>query len=153
MKKMMIALIVTCLLFSAALADDFQSMTGMDLVQKKLDTGITLEKVYFTNGYGFSTSEFSTEDPEEIQMLWDTLNQIRVVGKVDESITDWYPYIVFYLSDGTEAGVGFEAAWLCLGSQNYEITNAEEFWMLTAALVEKYSMPEEGAVLREGCAI
>lgn len=145
MKKIIVLLTAACLLFSAALAEDFQSMTGMDEVQKKLDAGITIEKVYYTDGYGFSTSEFTTEDPDEIALLWAALNKITVAGRVDESITDWYPQIVFYLSDGTYGGVRFEANWLCIGGmENYEIGNAEEFWMLTAALVQKYA--EEGAV-------
>lgn len=140
MKKMIILLIMAILLFSVALAEDFQTMTGMDGLQRKLDTGITIGKVYYTDGYGFSTSEFSTDDPEEIAALWAALNKITVVGKVNESITDWYPQIVFYLSDGTNAGVRFEASWLCInGMENYEIANAEEFWNLTASLVQKHS--------------
>ena len=144
MKKLIAVLMMIMLLTGAAMAEDFQSMTGMDEVQVKLDAGVTIDKVYFTNGYGFSTSEFTTDDPEEISLLWTALNKITVKGRVDESITDWYPMIVFYLSDGTQAIVSFEAEWLSMGaSGNYEIENAEEFWTLTASLVQKQTEKEQ----------
>ena len=144
MKKLFAMILSVMFLMSAALAEDFQSMTGLDALQAKLDAGITIEKVYYTDGYGFSTSEFTTEDPEEISLLWNALNQITVKGRVDESITDWYPMIVFYLSDGTQAIVSFEAKWLSIGAAgNYEIENAEEFWALTASLVQKQAEIEK----------
>ena len=147
MKKLIAVLLAVLLLCSAAPAEDFnfKSMTEMDQLQEKLDAGITIEKVYYTDGYGFSTSEFSTDDPEEIQQLWTALNKITVVERVDESITDWYPLIVFYPSDGTRAGVRFEAHWLSIGNENYELANDDEFWALTAALVQKHEEMERDA--------
>ena len=149
MKKLITVLLAVLLLCSVALAEDFdfQSMTEMDKLQEKLDAGVTIEKVYYTDGYGFSTSEFTTDDPEEIQWLWITLNKITVVSHVNQSITDWYPQIVFYLSDGTRAGVRFEAHWLCInGRENYELADADKFWLLTASLVQKHEEMERGAV-------
>ena len=151
MMKRIIALLMGMLLMvSAAVAEEkpvtIQSLTELADIQKKLDQGITIEKVYYTDGYGFSTSEFTTGDPDEIDQLWNALNAITVGEKVDESITDWYPQIVFCLSDGTTGGVCFEANWLCLGIDNYEISNAEEFWNLTAMLVEKHEEMERNAV-------
>lgn len=150
MMKRIIALLMGMLLMvSAAAAEEkpvaIQSLTELADIQKKLDQGITIGKVYYTDGYGFSTSEFTTDDPDEIDQLWKTLNAITVGDRVDESITDWYPQIVFYLSDGTSGGVSFEAYWLNLGGmENYEISNAEEFWNLTAMLVEKHTEMEQG---------
>ena len=149
MKKLIAVLLGILMLTSVALAEEFnfQSMTGLDEVQKKLDAGITIGKARYTDGYGFSTSEFSTDDPEEIQQLWTALNKITVVGRVNESITDWYPQIFFDLSDGTHVNVCFEAHWLSIGGmKNYEVENAEEFWSLTASLVEKHAEMEQGAV-------
>lgn len=144
MKKLFAMILFVMILVSAALAEDFQSMTGLDALQAKLNAGITIEKVYYTDGYGFSTSEFTTEDPEEISRLWNALNQITVKGRVDESITDWYPMIMLYLSDGTQTIVSFEAKWLSTGATgNYEIENAEEFWALTASLVQKQAEIEK----------
>ena len=149
-KKAIILLMGILLIVSVAFADEpqatIQSMTELGEIQKKLDQGITIEKVYYTDGYGFSTSEFSTDDPEEIAQLWRTVNAITVGKRVDESITDWYPQIVFYLSDGTRGGVRFEAQWLCIGGmENYEISNADEFWELTSVLVQKHAAMEEGS--------
>ena len=147
--KKIIALLITGILLAAcaAAAQDepktIQSMTGLGDILEKLDQGIQIEKVYYTDGYGFSTSEFTTHDPEEIEQLWNAVNEITVGSKVDESITDWYPQIVFYLTDGSYGGVSFEAHWLSIGMYNYEISNAESFWSLTAALVEKYAETEE----------
>ncbi len=152
MKKIIALLMIGILLAASAAAaqDDpvtIQSVTGLGSVREKLDQGIQIEKVYYTDGYGFSASEFSTDDPDEIEQLWKTVNAITVGEKVDESITDWYPQIVFYLADGTHGSVCFEAKWLSVrGMENYEISNAEGFWSLTSALVEKYAETEEEAV-------
>lgn len=144
MKKLIAVLMTIMLLTGAALAEDFQSMTGLDAVQAKMDTGVTIDKVYYTDGYGFSISEFTTDDPETISRLWTALNKMTVKGKTNESITDWYPTIVLYLSDGTQAIVSFEANWLSLGAKgNYEIENGEEFWALTAYLVQQQAEKEK----------
>jgi|GEM_PF-6709640 len=150
-KKAVVLLMGVLMLASLAFADavqkTIQSMTELGELQNKLDQGITVGKVFYTNGYGFSTSEFTTDDPDEIAQLWDAVNAIRVGEKVNESITDWYPQIVFYLTDGSCGGVRFEANRLCInGMENYEISNAEGFWNLTASLIEKYEEMEEGAV-------
>ena len=150
-KKAMVLLMGIMLMVSIAAADEtsrtIQSMTDLGEIQSKLDQGITLGKVYYTNGYGFSTSEFTTDDPDEIAQLWKAINSIQVGEKVNESITDWYPQIVFYLTDGTHGGVRFEANWLCIGGmENYEISNADNFWNLTACLIEKHEAMEEDAV-------
>ena len=152
MKKMIALLVIGILLTaSAAMAQNepatIQSMTELGDIQKKIDQGIEIGKAYYTDGYGFSTSEFTTDDPEEIEQLWKAVNAIVVGEKVNESITDWYPQIVFYLTDGTHGGVRFEAHWLCIGGmENYEISNAETFWNLTSALVEKHAEMEAGTV-------
>ncbi len=146
MKKCFALLMMGILLMaSAALAEDepmtIQSMTGLGDIRNKLDQGLAIEKADYTAGYGFSTSEFTTDDPDEIEQLWKAVNAITVGDKVDEFITDWYPQIVFYLSDGTNGSVCFDAEWLCInGIGNYEISNADGFWNLTATLVEKYAV-------------
>lgn len=150
MKKAMI-LLTGILLIAAAFADEtptaIQAVTELGEIQRKLDQGVTIGKVFYTDGYGFSASEFSTDDTEEIEQLWKAVNAITVGERVDESITDWYPQIVFCLSDGTRGGVRFEARWLCIGGkENYEISNAEGFWSLTASLMEKHEETEKEAV-------
>ena len=151
LKKAIYLLMGILLMVSVSFAEEtpatIQSMTELGEIQKKLDQGITIGKVYYTDGYGFSTSEFTTDDPDEIAQLWNAVNAIQVGEKVNESITDWYPQIVFCLTDGTRGGVRFEAKWLCIGGmENYEISNAEGFWSLTASLVEKHEAMAEGAV-------
>ena len=152
MKKIIALLIMGILLtVSAATAQNepvtIQSVTGLGDVQEKLDQGIQIEKVYYTDGYGFSTSEFTTDDPEEIRQLWEAVNAITVGEKVNESITDWYPQIIFYLTDGTYGSVLFAANWLSVGGmENHELFNAEGFWNLTSSLVEKHAKMEIGAV-------
>ena len=148
--KTIIAIIMTwiLLLTSVAMAENqpltIQRMTELGDIQKKLDQGITITKAYYTDGYGFSTSEFTTDDPKEIDHLWKTVNAITVGSRVNESVTDWYPQIVFTLSDGTSGGVRFEGEWLSVGGRdNYEIGNAEKFRSLTADLVLRHA--EAGA--------
>jgi hypothetical protein len=138
LKRIWAILLALLTLCGAAAAGDFRTVTGLDETAKKLEEGVTIDEVYYTDGYGFSTSEFTTADPEEIEALWTALNRITIGEKSDMSITDWYPQIVFRLSDGTYAHVSFEAHWLSLGMENYEVENAEPFWNLTAALVQKY---------------
>ena len=151
--KRIIALLITGILLTASAAAapaepvPIQAMTGLGDIQKKLDQGIGIVKAYYTDGYGFSDSGFATDDPAEIELLWKAVNAITVGEKVNESITDWYPQIVFYLTDGTHGGVCFEANWLCVGGmENHEISNAEGFWDLTAALAEKHAAMGKGAV-------
>ena len=146
MKKLFAVLMLVTLLAGTAAAEDFRTMTKLDELQAKLDTGVTIEKVFYTDGYGFSISEFSTDNRQEIDLLWTALNKITVKERVDMSITDWYPYIEFYLSDGTRAGISFESHWLSIGMDNYELENAEEFWYLTAALVKLHTEMEYGPI-------
>ena len=121
---------------------DFRSLAGLDEIEQKLNAGITIDSLYYTDGYGFSTSEFRTGDPDEIQKIWQALNQITVKGRTNEGITDWCPQVVFYFSDGTTDNVTFEAHWLSLPTPwpqaNYELENDDAFWNLTAALKNKY---------------
>lgn len=152
--KRIIILIMSLMLCSGAAAEntvdipDFRTLTGLDELSRKLESGVTINRVYYTDGYGFSTSEFTTTDEAEILSLWTALNQITVKGRVDESVTDWYPQIVFSLSDETTASVSFESHWLSLPvprpQANYELENDGDFWSLTAALTDKYAnLPEE----------
>ncbi len=119
---------------------EFASLTGIDVLREKLYGGVTIDRVCYTDGYGFSTSEFTTVDSWEIEVLWEALNAIEIVGRVDEDITDWYPQIVFYLSDGASFGVRFDAHWLEIGGmEHYALANDEDFWNVTSHLVEQYA--------------
>ena len=82
---------------------------------------------------------------EEIDAPCAALNRIRVKERVDEYITDWYPQIIFYLSDGSTVGAGFESRWLSMDGKNYALENDEEFWDLAASLMETHD-PAETAV-------
>ena len=128
---------------------EFMLVTGLNEMAKALDNGATIESVYYTDGYGFSTSEFTTTDPEEIAALWNAITRIRLVGPTNMSITDWYPLIAFTLSDGSRYGARFEGTWLTLLRDNYEIANDEEFWSLTKALVQKHSQEAESNYLSD----
>ena len=146
MKKLFAVLMLVTLLAGTAAAEDFRTMTKLDELQAKLDTGVTIEKVFYTDCYGFSISEFTTDNREEIDLLWTALNKITVKERVEMSITDWYPEIVFSLSDGTCARITFESHWLHTGMDNYELENADEFWLLTAALVKLHTEMEYGPI-------
>lgn len=118
----------------------FDALTGFDAFQERLQAGTSIVSVYYTDGFGFSTSEFTTTDAAEIDALLDALGKIEVVGKSDTFITDWYPQIVFKLDDDSYYNISFNKHWLSVGGMdNYVVTNDEPFWTLTAELVEKYS--------------
>lgn len=146
MKKFLLILtVLTMLVSAAAMAEEttFASLTKLDALQKRLDSGVKIEKVYYTDGFGFSTSEFTTTNALEISRLWTALNAIELGEKTNEAITDWYPQIVFYLSDGSRFNVCFDKHWLEIGGRdNYTIHNDEAFWSLTSQLVSKYSVEE-----------
>jgi len=116
----------------------FMEVTGLNEMEKALNNGATVKSVYYTDGYGFSVSEFTTTVPEEMAALWKAVTKIRLGNPSGMGITDWYPLIVFELDDGTRYGARFEGHWLTVRTVNYEIENAEEFWSLTAALVQKH---------------
>ena len=146
MKRIIALTLAALLLFMVSFAaaedpeepQDFRTLAGLDEIERKLDAGATIDWVYYSDGYGFSTSEFRTSDPEEIRELWQALNRITVQGRTEESVTDWYPQIVFYFSDGTADHVSFEAHWLSLSTENYKLGDDDAFWSLTAAMVKRY---------------
>lgn len=144
MKKLICALLVILLLIPAAsVAEeaplDFARLTGLDKAQELLDSGETIDKIYYTDGYGFSTSEFVTTDGVEIAQLWKAVNAITIVGETPEDITDWYPQIVFFFSDESRLNICFDAHWLEIGMDHYLVANDEAFWSLTAALTAAYA--------------
>ena len=151
LKKMTAVLLAILLLAGAAAAAEevptLESLTDLDETQAKLDRGVMITSVYYTEGYGFGTAEFTTQKPDEIARLWETVNAIKVVGKTEESITDWYPMIIFTLSDGSTCMVSFDGPWLEAGPHNYVISGDEAFRTLTAELIGKYSydLPGEKA--------
>ena len=118
---------------------DFREITGLDGVQRLLDGGAGIDRVFYTDGFGFSTSEFTTTDGNEIAALWRALNAIEIAGTSDQSVTDWYPQIVFSLSNGETHRVNFDAHWLEIGMQNFTLSNDGDFWALTAELVAKHA--------------
>ena len=148
MKRLTCALLAIFLLIPAAsLAEetplDFARLTGLDKAQELLQSGETIEKIYYTDGFGFSTSEFLTTDGEEIAQLWKAVNAITVVGKTQEDITDWYPQIVFFFSDESRLNICFDAHWLEIGMDHYTVDNDEAFWSLTAAMTAAYAARSE----------
>ena len=118
---------------------EFMLVTGLSEMRKALNDGTAIESVYYTDGYGFSVSEFTTSDPEEMTALWNALTRIQLGATTNMSITDWYPLIVFNLDDGTRYGARFEGHCLTIRRDNYELENADEFWAMTETLVQKYT--------------
>lgn len=144
MKKFLCALIAVLLLIPCAvLGEDalpeFTWLTGLDKAQELLDSGAFIDRVYYTDGYGFSTSEFETRDGAEIAQLWKAVNAITITGKSNEDITDWYPQIVFFFSDESQLNICFDAHWLEVGMNRYTLGNDEAFWRLTAAMTAAYA--------------
>ena len=124
---------------SVLVDSDFMLVTGLSEMRKALNDGATVESVYYTDGYGFSVSEFTTTDPDEMKALWDVLTKIRLGAPTNMSITDWYPLIVFNLDDGMRYGARFEGRCLTIRRDKYELENADEFWAMTGTLVQKYT--------------
>ena len=151
MKKLICVLLAILLLSCAAIGEeappDFTLLTGLDKAQELLDSGAAIERIYYTDGYGFSISEFETTDETEIAALWKAVNEIVITGKSDEDITDWYPQIIFFFSDGSHLNICFDAHWLEVGMEHYTVGNDEAFWSLTAALVAFYAGEDGGEIL------
>ena len=144
MKKLLCFLLAVLLLIPAfALAEealpDFSWITGLNKAQELLDSGETIDRIYYTDGYGFSISEFETTDGEEIDALWNAVNAIKITGKSNEDITDWYPQIVFFFSDESQLNICFDAHWLEIGMEHYTLENDGPFWNLTAAMTAAYA--------------
>lgn len=148
--KKLIALIVAVSILLASLAfaeqpETFGSLTGLSEAARKLKDGITIDKIYYTEGNGFSVAEFSTTDPTEIRSLWNSLafGEISLGAEIDEWVTDWYPQIVFFLSDGTELCVSFNGRNLEANGKLYELEGTDAFWFITASLIERlqYKVP------------
>ncbi len=54
---------------------EFMLVTGLSEMRKALNNGAAIESVYYTDGYGFSVSEFTTTDPDEMKALWIVLRR------------------------------------------------------------------------------
>ena len=149
MKKLLCTLLAILFLipafaFGEQELPDFVRLTGLDRAQELLDSGASIDRVYYTDGYGFSISEFETTDGERISQLWKAVNAITITGKCGEDITDWYPQIVFFFSDESQLNICFDAHWLEIGMDHYTLGNDEAFWSLTAAMTAAYTA-EDGA--------
>jgi len=118
---------------------DFMLVTGLSEMRNALNNGAAIYSVYYTDGYGFSASEFTTTDPDEMKALWNALTRIQLGPPTNVSITDWYPLIVFNLDDGMRYGARFEGRCLTIRRDKYELENADEFWAMTGTLVQKYT--------------
>lgn len=140
MKKMLLALLVLAALFTPSLAENekdgraaFLALTGLDEMLRLLETGVSVQRVYYTDGFGFSVSEFTTEDPEEISALLAALTGIFLGEPTAEAVTDWYPQIVFFLSDESRYNVCFNVRSLEIGGMaHFSLHGDEAFWALTA---------------------
>ena len=89
---------------SVLVDSEFMLVTGLSGMREALNNGAAIYSVYYTDGYGFSVSEFTTTDPEEMKALWKAVSRIQLGAPTSMSITDWYPLIVFNLDDGTRYG-------------------------------------------------
>ena len=116
----------------------FMVLTGLSRMAGALKEGHDIEKVYYTDGFGFSDSAFTTTEQEEVYALWTAVQSIQLGEASPMSVTDWYPQITFYLDNGRQFSVRFEGRWLDAG-KNYELVQAEAFWRLTEDLVTVYS--------------
>jgi len=145
MKRLLILLVLLLCCLGAARAEEaprFGALTGVDALREALENGARVETAHYTDGYGFSTSEFKTGDPRVIAALIEALGQIEIVEQVNEDVTDWYPQIVFTLSDGSRPGARFDAHWLEVdGRTHYLLSGDEAFWTLTARLTAAAQNP------------
>ena len=147
MKRFLALILVSVLTVFVCHAEEvpaFDALTGYDTF---VECGKPIISAYYTDGFGFSTSEFTTTDQDEIAMLIDALGQIRVISRCNEEITDWYPQIVFKMGENDYFRVNFNKQWLMIGGMdNYEIEGDEGFWNLTRTLMEKYrAIPHDTA--------
>ena len=144
MRKQLCVLLALLLLLPCAAPGeetlpDFAQITGLDKARELLRGGVTIERIYYTDGYGFSTSEFATADESAIALLWQAVNEITVAGRTWEGVTDWYPQIVFFFSDESRLNICFDAHWLEIGMDHYILENDQNFWDLTAAMTAAYA--------------
>lgn len=139
--SLLLAVVLLLCLAPAGCAEEesFAALAGLDTIQAALDEGVSIVSLYYTDGYGFSTSEFYTEDAEVIGALLDALREISLKGRSEVFVTDWYPQLVLDFSDGTRFGIFFDGHCLDKGDTLYELKNDGAFWLLTAALVREYA--------------
>lgn len=137
MKKMLICILFVSFMLLTASAEELPSLsalTGLDQMPEdaevtlaEYDTGTKLER------------GFTTEDPEEIRSLLDAVNAMTVAGTTDEFVTDMYPSLRFYFSDGTCCSLCFDGKWLEKDGKNYILENDAPFWKLIAGMLERYA--------------
>lgn len=117
----------------------FLQMTGLDEMLSRLEAGETVESLsYYDRAYGFN-GDFITDDAGDITCLMETLQEMEIAGPSDIFITDWYPMLVFMLSDGSQYVLSFDWYSLEIGSQYYKLTGDEDFWRTISELKVKYA--------------
>lgn len=134
--KRMLALLICLLLCAAALplsaetADfpSFGELTGLNAFLDAVTDENPPVSLYYTAGYGFSTAEFATADPQEISRILAALKQVEISGISHMDVTDWYPFLYIALSDGTGLGLRFDGPWLSVGTVNYELAGDDALW-------------------------
>ncbi len=129
--------------------NQFIKLTGLDGMQAEIESGAKIEKVFYDNRLYLpypktGPTEFSTSDSEEIAALWDVVQKIEIQDDSGVFLTDWYPFLVFYLDSGSRYSVRFDHKMLYLSqSELYNLKYDEEFWDLLGDLYVKYTDLED----------
>ncbi|MBQ6174472.1 MAG: hypothetical protein IJK28_07595 [Clostridia bacterium] len=140
MKRMLMTAAAAILLLAALTAageelPDFLAVTGISGVQARLDAGAELASVMFREGIIDEEGPAESSDPAVVNALWEALSRVRIAGESDCFRTDWYPAVIFTLSDGTSLTVRFDWRWLETdGFTFYVLENDEDFWHLAREL-------------------
>lgn len=106
-------------------------------------TGVTAENpvvsLFFTEGYGFSTAEFETDDPDEIAAVLAAAADVMVLEDSGMDITDWYPTLVLTRADGVCCTLRFDGRWLSIGRANHNLSGDDPLWTLLDSLIDAHS--------------
>ncbi len=106
----------------------FDRLTGRDKFLAKITENDPVTEIYFTEGYGFSTAEFTVTDSDTIRQLINAVSWLEIESVSDTDITDWYPYLRFTMKDGTVWSLRFDGHMLDMGRELYHLSGDDVLW-------------------------
>ncbi len=109
-------------------------LTGRDEFLAKITGDNPVTQIYFTEGYGFSTTEFTVTDPDSIRQLTDAVSLLAIDSVSNMDITDWYPYLQFTLQDGSAWSLRFDGHMLDTGRELYNLSGDDALWKVIEEL-------------------
>ncbi len=114
----------------------FQEITGLNQIQRKLNSGKKITGIHYESGGNGYNRTFSLDewDTANIKKVWNAIRKIRIQGVGSGWVTDMYPSIEFYVSDGTTFRISFLNHMYSYNGVKYQLKDDSLFWQVVSEM-------------------